>query len=88
MEDDLKIGRLDRGLAKDRDRWKAQIIGKISELCDHGKRDVKLEERVLFSPQLRVGVHPVLEHDLHHHVIPLEYRPHHNLPPHILRAVP
>ena len=40
-EDDLKKGRLDRGLAKDRERWKAQIMGKRSDLCEHGKRDVK-----------------------------------------------
>ena len=45
VEDDLKKGRLDRSLAKDRDRWKAQIMGKTSDLCEHGKRDVKLEER-------------------------------------------
>ena len=37
----LKNGRLDKGLAKDRDRWRAQIIGKTSDLCEHGKRDVK-----------------------------------------------
>lgn len=41
VEDDLKKGRLDRGLAKDRDRWMAQIVGKTSNLCEHGKRDVK-----------------------------------------------
>ena len=41
MEDDLKKGRLDRSLAKDRDRWRAQIMGKTSDLCEHGKRDVK-----------------------------------------------
>ena len=40
VEDDLKKGRLDRSLAKDRDRWKAQIMGKTSDLCEHGKRDV------------------------------------------------
>ena len=45
LEDDLKKGRLDRGLVKDRDRWRAQIMGKTSELCDHGKKDVKWEER-------------------------------------------
>ena len=38
LEDDLKKGRLDRGLAKDRDRWRAQIMGKTSEQCEHGKR--------------------------------------------------
>ena len=32
VEDDLKNGRLDRSLAKDRDRWRAQIIGKTSDL--------------------------------------------------------
>ena len=41
VEDDLKKGRLDRSLAKDRERWKAQIMGKTSDLCEHGKRDVK-----------------------------------------------
>ena len=38
LEDDLKKGRLDRGLAKDRDRWRAQIMGKTSDLYEHGKR--------------------------------------------------
>jgi len=28
VEDDLKKGHLDRGLAKDRDRWRAQVWGK------------------------------------------------------------
>ena len=41
VEDDLKKGRLDRGLAKDRDRWRAQIMGKTSDLCEHGKWDAK-----------------------------------------------
>ena len=41
LEDDLKKGRLDRGLAKDRDRWRAQIMGKTSDLCERGKRGVK-----------------------------------------------
>ena len=41
VEADLKKGRLDRGLAKDRDRWRAQIMRKTSDLCEHGKRDVK-----------------------------------------------
>ena len=41
LEDDLKKGRLDRGLAKDRDRWRAQIMGITSDLCDYGKRDIK-----------------------------------------------
>ena len=34
-------GRLDSGLAKDRDGWRAQIIQKMSDLCEHGKRNVK-----------------------------------------------
>ena len=38
-------GRLDRGLAKDRDRWRAQIMRKTSEMCEHGKMDVKRGER-------------------------------------------
>ena len=47
LEDDLKKGRLDRGLAKDRDRRKAQIIGKTSDLCEHGKEGRKMRrERV------------------------------------------
>ena len=37
VEDDLKKGRLDRSLAKDRDRWRAQIMGKTFDLCVHGK---------------------------------------------------
>ena len=44
LEDDLKNlkkGRLDRGVAKDRDRWRAKIIEKTSDLCEHGQRDVK-----------------------------------------------
>ncbi len=41
LEDDLKKCHLDRGLAKDRDRWRAQIMGKTSDLCEHGKRNVK-----------------------------------------------
>ena len=45
LEDDLKKGRLDRCLAKDRDRWRAKIMGKTSDLGRHGKRDVKCEER-------------------------------------------
>ena len=40
-EDDLKKGHPDRGLAKDRDGWRAQIVGKTSDLCEHGKTDVK-----------------------------------------------
>ena len=41
LKDDLKKGRLDKSLAKDRHRWRAQIMGKTSHLCEHGKRDVK-----------------------------------------------
>ena len=37
MEDDLKKGRLDRDLAKDRDGWRAQIMRKTSDLYEHGK---------------------------------------------------
>ena len=36
----MKKDRLDRSLAKDRDRWRAQIMGKTSDLCEHGKRAV------------------------------------------------
>ena len=32
---------LDSVLANDRERWKAQIRRKTSDLCEHGKRDVK-----------------------------------------------
>ena len=32
LENDLKKGRLDRGLAKDKDKWKAQIMAKTSDL--------------------------------------------------------
>ena len=41
LKDDLKKGRIDRSLVKHRDRWRAQIMGKTSDLCEHGKRDVK-----------------------------------------------
>ena len=34
LEDDLRKDRLDRSLAKDRDRWRAQIMGKMSDLCE------------------------------------------------------
>ena len=57
MEDDLKKGHLDRGIAKDRDRWRAQIIGKTSDLCEHGKsmqnerEEREREERALASGQ-------------------------------------
>ena len=37
VEDDLEKGRLDRSLAKDRDRWKAQILGKTSDLASTEK---------------------------------------------------
>jgi len=37
VKDDLKKCGLDRGLAKDRERWKAQVIGKTSDLCEHGQ---------------------------------------------------
>ena len=46
LEDDLKKGRIDRSLAKDRDRWRAQIMGKASDLCEQ-QRDVKCEERLV-----------------------------------------
>ena len=38
LEDDLNKCHLHRGLRKDRDRWRAQIMGKTSE---RGKKDVK-----------------------------------------------
>ena len=41
FEDDLNKCGLDRDLAKDRDGWKAQIMGKTSDLCEHGQREVK-----------------------------------------------
>ena len=36
VKDDLKNCGLDNGLAKDRERWQAKIMGKISNLCEHG----------------------------------------------------
>ena len=33
---DLKKCGLDSGLAKDRERWKAQVIGKTFDLYEHG----------------------------------------------------
>ena len=51
QEDDLKKRRLDRGLAKDRHRWKAKIIimGKTPDLCEHRKGDIKCDEREILS---------------------------------------
>ena len=42
VEDDLQKGRLDISLAKDRDGWRAQIMEKTSDLCEHGKRGCKM----------------------------------------------
>ena len=36
VKDDLKKCGLDRGFEKDRERWKAQVMGKTSDLCEHG----------------------------------------------------
>ena len=33
VKDDLKKCGPDRGLAKDRERWKARVMGKTSDLC-------------------------------------------------------
>src|ERR1700690_2422071 len=33
VEDDLRKWNINRGFAKDRDRWRAQISGKTSDLC-------------------------------------------------------
>ena len=41
VKDDLKKCCLDRGLANYSERWKAQVMGKTYDLCEHGKRDVK-----------------------------------------------
>ena len=37
VKDDLKKCGVDRGLAKDRERWMAQVQGKTSDLCEHGQ---------------------------------------------------
>ena len=37
VKNDLKKCGLDRGLAKDRVRWKAKIMGKTFGLCEHGQ---------------------------------------------------
>ena len=37
VEDDLKKCGLDIDLAKDRERWKAQVMGKTYDLCEHGQ---------------------------------------------------
>ena len=41
VEDDLKKGGLDRLLAKDREKWRAQILGKNVQPARARKRDVK-----------------------------------------------
>ena len=47
LEDDLKKGRQDRGLAKDRDRWGAQIMGKSPTSASEKKemQNEKIERR-------------------------------------------
>ena len=42
VEDDLKKGHLDRSLAKDRDKWKAQIMGKTSRPVRARKKGRKM----------------------------------------------
>ena len=37
VKDDLKKCRLDKGIGKDTERWKAQVVGKTSDLCEHGQ---------------------------------------------------
>ena len=37
VKDDLKKCGLDIDLAKDRERWKAQVMGKTYDLCEHGQ---------------------------------------------------
>ena len=37
VKDDLKKCGLGRGLAKDRERWKAQVMEKTSDLCELGQ---------------------------------------------------
>ena len=41
VEEDLRKYGLDKSLAKDRDRWRAQVMGKTSDLCEHEKTDEK-----------------------------------------------
>ena len=37
VKDDLRKCGLDRDLAKDSEMWKAQVIGKASDLCEKGQ---------------------------------------------------
>jgi len=37
VKNDLKKLGIDRGLAKDRERWKAQVMWKTFDLCEHGQ---------------------------------------------------
>ena len=37
VKDDLKKCGLDRDLAKDRERWRDQVMGTTSDLCEHGQ---------------------------------------------------
>ena len=46
MKDDLKKDRLDRSLAKDGDKWRAQVTRETSDLREHGKRDVNEKRRI------------------------------------------
>ena len=37
VKDNLNKCGLDRGLVKDTERWKARVMGKTSDLCEHGQ---------------------------------------------------
>ena len=62
-------GRLDRGLAKDRDRRRAQIMGKTSELCEHRKKGRQMRRergrQCLNCPGKTGGVSPPFRRLLH-----------------------
>ena len=36
VKDDLKKYGLDSGLTKDKERWRAQVMEKTFDLCEHG----------------------------------------------------
>ena len=46
VKDDLKTCGLNRGLAKDRERWKAQVMGKNVRPVRARTRDVKREREI------------------------------------------
>ena len=61
MKDDVIKCGLDRGLAKDRERWKVQVTGKTSELCHKGRKARRERES---KEYMKNGIHSCTWHIL------------------------